>query len=59
MQIYMKPRYGTINHKGHVVTLPHYVQKVADILPHAPSDIPILVFHTTRRDDRSINFKVR
>ena len=55
----MKPRYGTINHKGHVVTLPHYVQKVADILPHAPSDIPILVFHTTRRDDRSINFKVR
>ena len=44
MQGYMKPRYGTITCKGHIVTLTHKVQKIADILPNLVSESPIVVF---------------
>ena len=59
MQVYMKPRYGTISYKGHVVTLPHNVQKIADILPNLLSELPIVVFHTRKRDNKNFSFKVR
>ena len=59
MQVYMKPRYGTMSYKGHVVTLPHNVQKIVDILPHSPTELPILVFEASGRNDRSLHFKVR
>lgn len=33
MQVYLKPRFGTTSYRGHVVTLPHNVQNIANILP--------------------------
>ena len=44
MQVYLNPRFGTTSYKGHVVTLPHNVQHIADILPRTPKDLPVLVF---------------
>ena len=44
MKVYMKPQYGTISYKGHVVTLPQNLQKIAGILPNLPSELPIVVF---------------
>jgi len=41
MQIYTKPRGGQLAYKGHVITLPNDVQKIADILPRHPKDIPV------------------
>ena len=55
----MKPRYGTISYKGHVVTLPHNLQMIADILPNLPSELPIVVFQSRDRDNKNFNFKVR
>ena len=48
-QVYMKPRYGTISYKEYVVTLPHNVQKIADILPNLPSELPVVVFQARNR----------
>ena len=59
MQVYMKPQYGTIIYKGHVVTLPHNLQKIADVLPNTPVDLSILVFQASANNDRNLNFKVR
>ena len=59
MQVYMKPRFGTISYRGHVVTLPHNVQKIADVLPHMPSDLPIVIFKASDRSDKNLDFKVR
>ena len=49
MQVYLKPRYGTVSYKGHVVTLPHNVQKIADILPHCPTELPVVIFSIYER----------
>ena len=59
MQVYMKPRYGIISYKGHVVTLPHNVPKIAGILPNLPSELPVVVFQARDRDNKNFNFKVR
>ena len=59
MQVYMKPQYGTISYKGHVVTLPHNLHKIADVLPNTPVDLPVLVFQASANNDRNLNFKVR
>ena len=54
---YKKPLYGTISYKGHVMTLPHNVQKRADILPNLPSEMPVVVFQARHRDNKKFNFK--
>ena len=36
MQIHTKPNGGQKTYKGHVITLPNDVQKLADILPRNP-----------------------
>ena len=59
MQVYAKPRFGTYSYKGHVITLPHNVQKVANILPHCPQDLPIITFTVKGQDNNNLNFKVR
>ena len=57
MQVYKKPLNGTISYKGHVMTLPHNVQKRADILPNLPSEMPVVVFQARHRDNKKFNFK--
>ena len=59
MQVYLKPRYGTVCYKGHVVTLPHNVQKIADILPHCSADLPVVTFSVEGQDGKNNNFRVR
>ena len=39
IQVYTKPNGGQKAYKGHVLTLPHDVQNIADVLPRYPSDI--------------------
>ena len=59
MQVYMKPRYGRNSYKGHIVTLPHNVQKIAGTLPNLPSELRFAVFQARDRDNKNFNFKVR
>ena len=59
MQIYTKPRGGQVAYKGHVITLPNDVQKVADVLPRHPSDIPVIIFKFKGRNDNSKELLVR
>lgn len=59
MQVYVKHRYGSISYKGHCVTLPHNVQIVANVLPHIPSEIPIVVFAAKGQKGSDSNFRVR
>ena len=58
MQVDMTPRYGIVSYIGHVVTLPHNFQKIADILPDLPSELPIVVFQARDRDNKNFNLKV-
>ena len=57
MQVYKKPLYGTISYKAHVMTLPHNVQKRADILPNPLSEMPVVMFQARHRDNKKFNFK--
>ena len=59
MQVYLKPRSGTTSYKGHVATLPHNVQNVANILPRAPKDLPVIVFVFKGSGEKNKNIKVR
>lgn len=60
MQVYIKPRYGTVSYRGHCVTLPHNVQNVANVLPHLPKDIPIEIFSVKGENHNSdATFRVR
>ena len=59
MQVYTRPRGGQRSYKGHVLNLPHNVQKVADILPREPKDIPILIFKLNGKKNNSKELKVR
>lgn len=42
MNIYCKPKGGQHAYKGHVITFPCNVQRVADVLPHLPTDLPLI-----------------
>ena len=59
MQVYTRPRGGQRSYKGHVLNLPHNVQKVADILPREPKDIPVLIFELKGRKNNSKELQVR
>ena len=59
LQVYTKPRGGQRSYKGHVITLPRDVQKIADILPRHPKDIPVIVFNFNNKNNASIELKVR
>ena len=41
------------------MSLPHNVQKIADILLNLPSELPIVVFQANDRDNKNFNFKIR
>lgn len=58
MEVYLELRYSTIRYKGHVITLLHDVQNIADILPHSlPSELPVITFSAKGRDNICHNFK--
>lgn len=44
---------GYLNYKGHIVTLPHNVQELADILPNCPEDVPMISFSLKDKTDNS------
>lgn len=58
MQVYTKAG-GALGYKGHVINLPNDVQHIADVLPHCPKDIPIVVFTIKGKNEFSKEFKVR
>ncbi|XP_066914869.1 uncharacterized protein [Clytia hemisphaerica] len=59
MQVYTRPRGGQRAYKGHVLNLPHNVQKIADVLPREPSDIPIMIFKINGKNNTSKELVVR
>ena len=59
MQIYTKPRGGQLAYKGHIITLPNDVQKIADILPRHPKGITVIVFKFNGKNNHSKELKVR
>ena len=60
MQVYLKPRFGSLSYRGHIVTLPHNVQNIVDILPRCPKDLPIVIFSVKGNNTRpDATFKVR
>lgn len=59
MQVYLKPKYGTVSYKGHCITLPHNVQNIASILPHTTDDIPVVVFTAKGLNNTEAHFRVR
>ena len=42
--MYVRPSSGTTNYKGHVVTLPHNVQHIVNMLPRSVTDMSVLCF---------------
>ena len=59
MQVYTRPRGGQRAYKGHVLNLPHNVQKIADVLPREPKDIPIMIFKINGKNNTSKELVVR
>lgn len=59
IQVYTKPNGGQKAYKGHVLTLPHDLQHIANVLPRYPSDIPVIVFKFDGKDNNSKELKVR
>lgn len=59
MHVYTKPRGGQRAYKGHVITLPQNVQKLADVLPQCPKDLPVIIFTVNGKDNCSKDFVVR
>ena len=59
MQVYVKPGFGYFGYKGHTITLPHNVKKIASILPNLASELPIITFTAKGRNDKNFEFKVR
>ena len=59
MNVYTKPGLGYLGYKAHIVTLPNNIQKVADILPQCPKEIPIIVFTFKGKSNTSRDFHVR
>ena len=59
MQIHTKPSGGQQGCKDHVINLPNDDQKLADILPRYPKDIPVIVFKFNGKDSKSQELKVR
>lgn len=59
MHVYTKLRGGQKAYKGHVITLPHDVQQLADVLPRCPKDLPVIVFTVNGKNNCSEDFIVR
>ena len=59
IQVYTKPNGGQKVYKGHVLTLPHDVQSIANVLPRYPSDIPVIVFKLDGKENKSKELRVR
>ena len=59
MQVYIRPNSRTTGYRGHVVTLPHNVQHIVDILPRCPKDLPIISFAVKNADSSNRYFQVR
>jgi len=59
IQVYTKPNGGEKAYKGHVLTLPHDVDHIANVLPRYPQDIPIIAFQFDDKNNCSKELKVR
>ena len=55
MQVHVKPGLGYFGYKGHTITLPHNVKKIATVLPNLPDELPIVTFTAQKK----IQFKIR
>ena len=51
--------HGQLAYKGHVITLPNDVQKIADILPRHPKDIPVIVSKFNGKDNKLKQVKTK
>ena len=50
MQVYLKPRFVTCSHRGHIITLPPNVQNIAEILTlSAISSMCLLLDNVTKK----------
>ena len=58
IQVYIKAG-GSYGYKGHVINLPNNVQRIADILPRTPNDLPIIAFTVKGKNGFEQEFKVR
>ena len=43
MQVYIRPKRGSLTYNEHVITLPHNVQNTASILPRLFSELPLVI----------------
>ena len=59
IQVYTKPNGSQKAYKGHVLTLPHDVQHIANILPRYPCDLPVIVFKLDVKENKSKELRVR
>lgn len=59
MLVYTRPGAGYLSYKGHIITLPHNVQKIATVLPCLPKDLPIVKFQRKGIEDITKEFHVR
>ena len=59
MQIHTKPNGCQKVYKGHVNTLLNDVQKLTNILPRHPKDIPLMVLKFSGKDNKPQELKVR
>ena len=51
IQVYVRKGHNTISYKEHVLTVPHNVQNVANILPQFPENIFVIVFVVKGRNN--------
>ena len=59
MLVYTRPGAGYLSYKGHVITLPHNVQKIATVVPNLVQDIPIVRLQCKGIAEKSRDFTVR
>ena len=58
-QLYVRKGHNANSYEGHVFTLLHNVQNVANILPQSPENLSLIVFEVKGRNNSDSFFKVR
>jgi len=59
MNVYCRPKGGQRAYKGHVITFPSNVQKVANVLPNLLHELPIIKIHKRNSTFQSRDFRVK
>ena len=58
-QLYVRKGHDAISYNRHILTVPHNVQNVANILPQCPENLPVIVFAVNSRNKSDSFFKVK